>query len=87
MGAGWLYFWLLASQRKNRDSNETAFATVLWMMYLMIGGILVGHGTTVDILPFIPSLLGWLLCQGIVLRWSIKQNTKWNMAQRKKVIK
>lgn len=77
MGAAWLWFFLIGA-RKREHSDETAFAAVLWMLYMMIGGILFVHGVEYYEFPPYPSLLVWIVCQLIVLRWSFKKNAEWN---------
>ena len=84
MGGAVVWMWYLRLLRDNQreSSNKTAFGIILWMMYLVIGGILVSHGATVGLLPFIPSFITWLVGQLIVLKWSIKFNESFNEPRR-----
>jgi len=85
MGAAAMYFWLLAQRNRNNEGgDETAFAKLLAMMYMMIGALLVGNGVNNYGFPTALTIFGWMLATVIVGRWAFKQDDKWNQSSTSK---
>ena len=79
MGAAVMYFWLLAQRNRNNEGgDETAFAKLLAMMYMMIGVLLVNNGVNNYGFPTALTMFGWMAATVIVGRWGFKQDDKWN---------
>jgi len=86
MGAAWMYYlFLLRNQRKDH-SNETAFAKVLAMMYMMIGVLLSINGINNYGFPTILTMFGWMLATLIIGGWAFKQDDKWNRSSTPEVV-
>lgn len=81
MGAAVMYFWLLAQRnRNNKGGDETAFAKLLAMMYMMIGALLVGNGVNNYGFPAALTIFGWMVATVIVGKWAFNQDDKWNQS-------
>ena len=77
-----VWWWLIAQRRliEKESSDETAFAKLLAMMYMMVGALLIMNGINNYGFPYVPSLICWVVTSLIVLSWGIKQDNKWNQS-------
>lgn len=78
MGAAWMYYLFLLRNRRKDHLNETAFAKVLAIMYMMVGALLSIIVINNYGFPTIPTMFGWMLTSAIVWDWAFKQDDKWN---------